>query len=126
MYSCIYYYCTLFNSLGRKKDHKSDVALIIFLYQLIHVLLLHACLKYFFNVSLLKNLLNHDYGTNKLIFIPILFLYIYVLSWYFKKRWERINARYQDKITINAKNTIILISIFIIPLVITCFLSFSN
>jgi len=74
----------------------------------------------------LKNLLNHDYGTNKLIFIPILFLYIYVLSWYFKKRWERINARYQDKITINAKNTIILISIFIIPLVITCFLSFSN
>lgn len=125
MYSYIYYYfCTLFNPLSRKKDKKPDVALIVFVYQLLHVLFLYACLKYFFDVSILKNLFNHDYGTNKLIFIPVLFLYTYALSWYFDKRWEKIKLKYNDKIVIDSRNTIIIVSLFVLPLAITCYFSF--
>jgi hypothetical protein len=125
MYSYIYYYyCKLFNLLSRKKDKKPDVALIVFVYQLIHVLFLYACIKYFFNVSLLGNLLNHEYGTNKLIFIPILFFYTYILSWYFRKRWEKIKLAYEGKMVLDLRNAIIIISLFFLPLVITCFLSF--
>ena len=117
MYSYIYFYYKILIESNTNKDHRTDIVLIIFFYQLIHLLLIHEFLLKFFNISLLSNFLNHDYGTNKLIFIPILFVYKYLLSWYFNKRWKKIQSKYLDRIKINVKQTIIVLSIFIIPLI---------
>lgn len=127
MYNYIYIYLTKLLELSKlKRVKKSDVTSIIFLFQLIHIIFIDSCIKYFFKINFLKKIFSHDYGTNKMIFIPVFFLYIYVLGWYFKKVNNGIINKYESKVNINIRNTIFLVLIFVLPLSISIFISFSN
>jgi hypothetical protein len=117
MYRVIYYYYKTFLDSFNNKDHRSDVVLIIFFYQLIHLLFIHEIVLKLFHISLLRPALGHDYGTNKLIWIPILFIYTYLLGWYFNHKWDKIKTKYSSRIFLKANNTMIITSIFILPLI---------
>ena len=116
MYSRIYFYFKLLFDSDNKKKKRTDVALIIFVYQLIHILFIHELIKKTLNISILKSVFNNDYGTNKLIWIPILFAYTYFLSWYFNHYWDKIKTKYSNRVLIRIKDTFIVISLFVLPL----------
>jgi len=81
-----------------------------------------------FHVSLFANFFNHDYATNKIIYMPVLLLYTYLLSWYFKSRWEKIKSKYKGRVNVNvnvnAKNTVCILSLFVFLFSFTIYTAF--
>ena|ERR1035437_1323446 len=120
-----YYFRLLFKSLSKKKDRTIDVAIIIFFMQLFQFLLIDTFLKRMFHFSFLQKILTHDYFRNKVVLMPFLFVWVFLLYGYFNKNISKIEERYNGKILLDFKNTIIIIIIVFVPSILACYLGFS-
>lgn len=125
MYSyTFYYFRILFERFSKKRDRSFDAVAIIFLMQLFQLLLINACIKFLFDFSLFQNILTNDYFRNKVVFMPFLIIWILLLYWYFTKKWQKIEAKYTGRVSLDLKNSIIILFLIVLPSVLACYLSF--
>jgi hypothetical protein len=81
-----------------------------------HVLLILTVIGRVFNVSYPK--FSDSYEINKLCMLPFAFVFIFLVEYYYKKRYEKICKKFSGRKILTLGNTIIVFSIMLIPLLI--------
>jgi hypothetical protein len=117
MYDFIYYYFYKL-VLKRNPDAKFIAAGLVWFTLVVHI---------FFPLSIIKKVFDLDYSSygfsdsyviNKLYMMPIAIILMFATHFYYKKRFDEIENKYLGDEMLTRKNTIIVFSIILIPLII--------
>jgi len=98
------------------KNAKSNAAGFVSITLGFHVLLFLTILGKVFNVLYPK--FSDSYEINKLCMLPFAFVFIFLVEYYYKKRYEKICKKYAGRNMLTTGNAIIVFSIMLIPLII--------
>ena len=89
-----------------------------------HLTFLYSVIRYLTGWAITLPLERYSYGIRKLILLPFVFLFFFALDQlYFKRRQKLIFSKYQLMKPFSKKNILITISVLVIPLLLTIFLS---
>lgn len=88
---------------------------------IVHLGLLHAILRYLtgFNIGVFSN----HYGYNRLILLPIVITWFFIMFQVYKRISNDILRRYNEKYNLNFKTTFYVALILIVPLIISIWLT---
>lgn len=119
MYNLIYYYWV---SIARKKnsDYKFYATGWVLIAQIIHFSLISVLLR-----ELGLNIFIHlsdTYLFNKLLLMPFGLIWYIILFRYYKKKHNEIEQKYKEDKVVTITKTIIVMSLFVMPLVIAIFI----
>lgn len=120
MYNLIYFYI---HKLVEKRnpDPKFYSAGVVAFSQWVHLGFIITCINKLFNISILP-LFSDTYLFNKLIIMPFLIVWLIITHMYNKKKYPMLINKYSEKNIINIKNTAIVFSLLIVPLLSLIFL----
>lgn len=115
MYKLIYIYMLKLVE-KRNPDPVFFAITFVWLSQLIHIAFIFAILKKVFNLT--YPTFSDVYFYNKLFLTPFVILWLIIFNYYFKKRVKEIEHLYGERKVITLKNTIIVFSQLLMPLII--------
>lgn len=118
MYNFIFYF---FYEIARRRnpDPKFYAVGTVLFAQVLHLLLLVSIVKYFGDFVIPK--LHESYYFNKWILAPFIIVWLILLGFYYKKKFNKIEKKYKKKDRkeiINIKTILFIIGVYIIPLLI--------
>lgn len=105
----------------RNPDPKFYSAGIVFFTQLIHILLPLAIFKVVFKIQ--YPVFSATYLYNKLLMMPFALIWLIAVHIYFNKKYPKIKEHYSGQKILTLRNTIIVFSLLLIPLIISIMLS---
>ena len=115
MYNFVY--CYMFQ-LAKKRNPTPDfnAAGFVWIMQFIHIAFILAIIKKVCHIEYFR--FSDVYFYNKLFFAPIAILWLILTYRYYKKRTDRIMKSYSGKKIITLKNSLVVFSLLLIPLII--------
>jgi hypothetical protein len=119
MYQLIYFYIVKLVE-KRNPDSKFYSAGFLFFTQLVHVSFLLSIIKKLFNIQ--YPVFSDTYLINKLLWMPIVLIWLIIVHVYYKKRYTKLEKFYSGQKIVTLKNTVIVFSLLIIPLFFTILL----
>jgi len=105
----------------RNPDPKFYSAGFLFFVQLVHVSFLLVLIKEIFDLHYF--VFSKTYLVNKLYWMPLAIVWLIVVNIYYNKRYPELVKLYEGKEIITTRNTIIVFSLLLIPLIFTIILS---
>jgi hypothetical protein len=115
MYTYIYFF--IHCAIEKKHpDPKFLSAGVVAFIQWVHLNLIAICLYKLFNFRIIP-VFNETYIYNKLLIMPFLLIWMIITHKYFNKRFIKLSEQYSGKEIVNIKNTIIVFSILILPII---------
>lgn len=105
----------------RNPDPKFYSSGFLFFVQLVHAIFLLALIKKIFDLHYF--VFSKIYLVNKLYWIPLAIVWLVVVYIYYNKRYSELIKLYKGKDIITTRNTIIVFSLLLIPLMFTIILS---
>lgn len=119
MYQLIYFYIVKLVE-KRNPDPKFYSAGFLFFTQLVHVSFLLSIIKKLFDIQ--YPVFSDTYLINKLLWMPILLIWLIVVHVYYKRRYMKLEKLYSGQKVVTLKNAIIVFSFLFIPLIFTILL----
>lgn len=113
MYDFIYYYFYKL-IIKRNPDPKLIAAEFVFFVLGVHILLLLTIIRKLFNVYFSG--FSDSYVINKLYMMPFAIAFIILVHYIFKRRFDKIERKYEWRNMLTFWNTVIVFSIMLIPL----------
>lgn len=120
MYGFIYFYMVKLVE-KRNPDHLWYSASFVFLNQIVHFSVFLAILKKIFDIQ--YPVLSHTYLFNKLLLMPFALIWLIAVHIYFKRQFTKLSETYLGRKIVTLKNTIIVFSLLLVPLVLGILLS---
>lgn len=117
MYSFIYYYAYKLVE-KRNPEARRHSAWLVYLAQVGQLFLIGTVIRRVTGIRFKLPQFSTDPILNRLIILPFFLLWIYVVSKYFYKRFFIIKEKYENRNMITAKNTVLFISLVILPIII--------
>ena len=121
MYDFIYYYFYKL-IIKRNPDAKFNAAALMFLIIGFHIAFPFAILKKVFDLSYDSFGFSDTYLINKLYMMPFGVAFLILTYYIFKRRFEKIERKYEGRKMVTFWNTVIVFSIMLVPLIITIIL----
>lgn len=113
MYDFIYYYFYMLAS-KRNPDPKLIAAEFVFFVLVVHIGLLFTIIEVFFNLSYIS--FSDSYLINKLYMMPFAIAFLILVYYIFKRRFDKIERKYEWRNMLTFWNTVIVFSIMLIPI----------
>jgi hypothetical protein len=88
----------------------------VFFTQVVHVGLILSIIKKLFSIQ--YPVFSDTYLINKLSMMPFALIWLIIVHVYFKKRYSKLKKLYAGQKIVSLKNTVIVFSVLLIPLVI--------
>lgn len=119
MYQLIYFYMVKLVE-KRNPDSKFYSAGFLFFTQLVHVSFLLSIIKKLFSVQ--YPVFSNNYLINKLLWMPIVLVWLIIVHVYYKKQYANLEKLYSGQKVVTLRNTVIVFSLLVVPLIFTIFL----
>ena len=119
MFDFIYYYFYKL-IIKRNSDAKFVASAILFFIIGIHILLPLTIIRKLFNVYFSG--FSDSYLINKLYMMPFAIAFLILTHYIFKRRFEKIERKYEGRKMVTFWNTVIVFSTMLVPLIITIIL----
>lgn len=119
MYQLIYFYIVKLVE-KRNPDSKFYSAGFLFFTQLVHVSFLLAIIKRLFSVQ--YPIFSNNYFINKLLWMPIVLVWLIIVHVYYKKRFAKLEQLYSGHNVVTLRNTVKVFSLLVVPLIFTILL----
>ncbi len=112
-----FFYCYIYKLTNKgSKNSKTDSINFVAFTVVVHLGLFFACLKRIFDLH--YPFFSNVYFYNKLFLAPFAFIWLLLVYLYYKKNSDKILEKLSAKIVVNTKNTILVFSALLIPLII--------
>jgi len=121
MYDFIYYYFYRL-IIKRNSDAKFNASVLMFLTIVIHTCFPLAIVKKAFDLSYSEFRFSDTYLINKWCMMPFGLAFLILVHYIFKKRFEKIERKYEGRKMVTFWNTVIVFSTMLVPLIITIIL----
>ena len=119
MYDFIYYYFYKL-IIKRNPDAKFNAAALVSFTIFVHIIFALSIIKKLFNVYFSG--FSDVYLINKLYMMPFGLAFLILGHYVFKRRFDKIEAKYEGRKMVTLWNTVIVFSIMLVPLIITIIL----
>lgn len=113
MYKLTYYYIFKLTE-KRNPDARFGAASFVFITQVAQCFLIFAVIKKIGGLN--YPVFSDIYLINKIIMIPFMLIWLFLVNYYYKKRFDKIVSLFKDESIITFRNTIIVFSLLLIPI----------